>query len=245
MSPFTLHLPPSEGFFFALDAVLRIEGQAHVAQLLAGAECSLHGSESQISSPHGYFRATISIAVSRMERLLFGDEIQTEIRRVANQIMPATAGYRVTEIQFHFPGSRALEERFTQFIAQVNELRGSREDIRHRIGRARDLVQATCETILSEKNPALVIGHDCRIPRLLQETQRVLTLVPATLCGASQAATGKILEKLTSLAQNLWEIDLEVRRAENAVWAATILVMYLVDAHRPARGNRWLRTSVS
>ena len=239
MSYLALELPPAEGFFHLLDAVLRIEGRGHIAYLFAGAECSLEGSAWPLPGVGGCFRARINMAVPIERVHFFTDEVRWEIRRAANQIMPPSVGYRVTEIKlWPFPAP-VQRQPFTlaELLGKVNRLRSSRADIQGRIGTARDLLEAACRVILSERNPCLEIGSSWGMARLLSEAEKVLTLVPPELSPVCQDATRKILEKLSSLAQNL-EVELDGKRAGVAVWAATTLTKYLIDSHQP-RGSRW------
>lgn len=244
MSDLALEWPP-EGFFHLLDAVLRIEGQAHIAHLFTGAECSLEGSESPLQGDHACFHARINMTVPIERVHFFTDEVRREISRAANQIMSPSVGYRVTEIKLSpFPAPVQIQP-FTlaELIGNVNRLRSSRAEIGVRVSTARELLEATCLVVLSERNPSLEIGSNWGIAQLLMEAEKVLTLVPSELSPASQDATRKVLEKLSSLAQNLEMAELEPKRAGVAVWAASTLTMYLIDSHQPPigqpRGSRW------
>ena len=235
MSDFALELPPAEGFFHLLDAVLRIEGQAHIAYLFAGSKCSLEGSAWPLPGVCGCFRARINMTVPIERVHFFTDEIQREIRRAANQIMPPSVGYRVTEIKlWPFPAP-VQSQPFTlaELIGKVNRLRSSCAEIEGRIGTARELLKVACRVILSERNPCLEIGSSWGIARLLTEAEKVLTLVPPELSPVCQDATRRILGKLSSLAQNLEVAELDGKRAGVAVWAATTLTKYLIDSHCP------------
>lgn len=234
MSHLALRLPPSEGFFNLLDAVLRIEGQAHIAQLFRGSECSLEGSEIRLRGVHDYFRARINIAVPIERVHFFTDEVRHEVRRAANQILAPSADYRVVEIKLIPWPAPAQSQQVTvaELISQVNRLRSSRADIEVRIDTAKELLETTCRVILSERNPTLQVGSGWDIRRLCKETEKVLTLVPAELSRASQDATRKILEKLWSLAQNLGVKERDARQAGMAVWAASTLTVYLIDSHQ-------------
>lgn len=176
----------------------------------------------------------------------FTDEVRWEIRRAANQIMPPSVGYRVTEIKLSpFPAPAQRQPvTLAELIGKVNRLRRSRAEIEVNIGNARELLVAACLVVLGERNPSLEIGSSWGIPRLLQEAEKVLTWVPPELSPASQVATKKVLEKLSSLAQNLEVADLDSKRAGVAVWAASTLTMYLIDSHQPPigqdRGSRWV-----
>ena len=245
MSDFALELPPAEGFFHLLDAVLRIEGRAHIAYLLAGAECSLEGSASPLRGSCGRICARINMAVPIERVHFFTDEVRWEIRRAANQIMSPSVGYRMTEIKLSpFPAPlQSQPVTLEELIGKVNLLRSSRAEIEVRVGTARELLEATCLVVLSERNPSLEIGSNWGIADLLTEAEKVLTLVPSELSPASQDATRKVLEKLSSLAQNLEMAELDPKRAGVAVWAAATLTMYFIDSHQPPvgqpRGSRW------
>lgn len=174
----------------------------------------------------------------------FTDEVRWEIRRAANQIMSPSVGYRVTEIKLSPLPVPMQSQPFTleELIGKVNRLRSSRAEIEVRVGTARELLVATCLVVLSERNPSMeIIGSNWGIARLLMEAEKVLTLVPSELSAASQDATRKVLEKLSSLAQNLEMAELDPKRAGVAVWAASTLTMYFIDSHQPsgARGSRW------
>ncbi len=245
MSDFALELPPAEGFFHLLDAVLRIEGRAHIAYLFAGAECSLEGSASPLRGACGRFCASINMTVPIERVHFFTDEVRWEIRRAANQIMSPSEGYRVTEIKLSPFPAPVQSQPFTleELIGKVNRLRNSRAEIEVRKRTASELLEAACMLILSERNPSLEIDSSWGITQLLREAEKVLTLVPAELSPASQDATRKVLEKLSSLAQNLDMAELDPKRAGVAVWAACTLTMYFIDSHQPPVGQprvcRW------
>lgn len=175
----------------------------------------------------------------------FTDEIQREIRRAANQIMPLSAGYRVTEIKLSpFPEpAQGQQVKLAELIGKVNRLRSSRTANEVRVSSARELLKATCVMILSERNPSLQAVSGWGLPRLEIEIGKVLTLVPPQLCRSSQDATQKVLEKLSSLSQNLELTEPDTKRAGVAVWAALTLTMYLIDSHQPPMwqtpGSRW------
>ena len=175
----------------------------------------------------------------------FTDEVRSEILSTANQIMPPSVGYRVTEIKlFPFPARLGQQVTTQELIGRVNRLRGSRAEIGVRLGAAKELLETTCRLILGERNPSLRVVSSWGVLRLLEETEKVLTMVPAELCQASQEATQKILEKLSSLVRNLEVEGLDARQAGLAVWATVTLTMYLIDSHQPpmgqTRGSRWL-----
>lgn len=241
MSDFTFEIPPSEGFFHLLDAVLRIEGQAHVAHLFSGTECSLEASES-LGRVRGYCRARINITSPIAKVHLFTDEVQSEIRRVANQIMPSTAGYRVTEIKLISWPAPSQQVTVADLVTRVNRLRGSRAEMEVQIGIAKELMETTCKVILSERHPSLAIGNSRDFNWLWGEVQKVLTLVPSALPEVSREAIGKVLEKLSEQAQTLGEKEWDAKRAGLTVWATTTLMMYLIDSHQPVWqeiGARW------
>lgn len=245
MSDFALELPQAEGFFHLLDAVLRIEGRAHIAYLFAGADCSLEGSASPLPGVGGCFRARINIGVPIERVHFFTDEVRWEIRRAANQILPPSVGYRVAEIKVSPFPAPVQSQSFTleELIGKVNRLRGSRAEIEVRIGTARELLKAACMLILNERNPSLEIGSNWGIVQRLREAEKVLTLVPPELSLASQDATRRVLEKLSSMAQNLEMAELnDTKRAGVAVWAASTLIMYLIDSHQPPGARVALET---
>jgi len=196
MLDFASVIPSCEGFFHLLDAVLRIEGQAHIAHLFAGAECSLEGSAWPLRGVRGCFRARINMAVPIERVHFFTDEVRWEIRRAANQIMPPSVGYRVTEIKL-LPFPAAVQSQpftLTELIGKVNLLRSSGAEMEVRIGTARELLEAACVLILSERNPCLEIGSSWGIARLLTEAEKVLTWVPAELSPAATTLTKYLID---------------------------------------------------
>ena len=233
MSDFTFEIPRSEGFFNILDAVLRIEGQAHVAYLFSGTKCSIEGSASPVVGVHGHCRARINITAPVAKVHLFTDEVRSEIRRAANQVMPRTAGFRVTEIKLTPSPAQPQQVTVADLINRVNRLRNSRSEIGVRMGTAKELMETTCKVILSERNPSLTIDNSRGLDWLWEEIQKVLTLVPSGMPDASRDATRKVLDKLSSLAQNLADKELDAKRAGIAVWAASTLTTYLIDSHQP------------
>jgi hypothetical protein len=114
------------------------------------------------------------------------------------------------------------------------------------IGTAKELVETTCKTILSDRGVACDDKWD--INELIKETRRVLDLLPDDIPNAAKGAEAirRLLSNLGAIAQGLSELrnlygtghgkhgsakGLSCRHARLAVGAASTLAMFLFETH--------------
>ena len=115
------------------------------------------------------------------------------------------------------------------------------------IGTAKEIVETTCKTILTERG--ISYAPDVKIPELVKITREALKLVPDNIPESAKGSESikKILGSLGAVAQGIGELrslfgtghgkegkrkGLSPRHARLAVGAAATLSMFLLETHK-------------
>lgn len=150
------------------------------------------------------------------------------------------------------PGHRSLDTALASIDApelqrQIDRMRAALDtDPGLAIGTAKELVETTCKTILTERGTPPDPGWD--VPRLVKETRKVLTLLSTDIDDAAKGADSirQLLSNLGSLVNGLAELrnlygtghgkhgkakGVHPRHARLAVGAAATLATFLLETH--------------
>lgn len=120
------------------------------------------------------------------------------------------------------------------------------EDPSLAIGTAKELLETTCKTILSDRR--ILIDKNWDVPRLVKEARKALTLVPSDIPDAAKGADSirRLLSNLGTIANSLAELrnlygtghgthgrarGVHPRHARLAVGAAATLATFLFETH--------------
>jgi hypothetical protein len=150
------------------------------------------------------------------------------------------------------PGHRSLDSALASIDApelqrQIDRMRAAVDtDPGLAIGTAKELVETSCKTILLERGTSPDSSWD--VPRLVKETRKVLSLLPADIDDAAKGAKSirQLLSNLGSLVNGLAELrnlygtghgkhskakGVHPRHARLAVGAAATLATFLLETH--------------
>lgn len=159
------------------------------------------------------------------------------------KLTPIGKSIDLTDIQKHAEGFDIpeLQRQIARIIESVDE------DPSLAIGTAKELIETTCKTILSDHG--IESDDSLDITKLVKETRKHLGLVPESIPSAAKGAEviQRILSNLGTIAQGLSELrnlygtghgkhgkskGLSPRHARLAVGAAATLAMFLLETHQ-------------
>lgn len=170
-----------------------------------------------------------------------------ETKRMANR--PVFSWREVGPIHAIQQQAEALKQVFTSdyLRTQIDQMQQSIDNNpTDAIGKAKELIESCCKTILEDKN--VTVDEGWEIPRLLKETMAVVDVLPTGLQNAIvEDAVKKLLGNLSQMPYQLATIrnkmgtghgksdsfiGLESRHAKLAVGSASTLCWFLWESHK-------------